>query len=32
MRETAAAARALFLVAKPFTPESFAEVLSPVLG
>jgi two-component system chemotaxis response regulator CheY len=32
MRETAAAAGALFLVAKPFTPEAFAEVLSPVLG
>ena len=32
MRETATAAGALFLVAKPFTPEAFAEVLSPVLG
>jgi two-component system chemotaxis response regulator CheY len=32
MREQAAAAGALFLVAKPFTAESFAEALSPVLG
>ncbi|MGQ0843543.1 MAG: response regulator [Sporichthyaceae bacterium] len=32
MREAAAAAGALFLVAKPFTPECFAEALTPVLG
>ncbi|MGQ0632586.1 MAG: response regulator [Sporichthyaceae bacterium] len=32
MRETAAAAGALFLVAKPFTAEVFAEALAPVLG
>ncbi len=31
MREKAAAAGALFLIAKPFTPEAFAEALSPVL-
>lgn len=32
MRDRAAAAGALFLVAKPFTPEAFREALSPVLG
>jgi len=32
MREKAAAAGALFLIAKPFTPEAFAEALKPVLG
>jgi two-component system chemotaxis response regulator CheY len=32
MRDKASAAGALFLVAKPFTPESFKEALSPVLG
>ncbi len=32
MRDRAASAGALFLVAKPFTPESFREALSPVLG
>jgi two-component system, chemotaxis family, chemotaxis protein CheY len=32
MRERAEAAGALFLIAKPFTPETFAEVLEPVLG
>jgi two-component system chemotaxis response regulator CheY len=32
MREMAAAAGAMFLIAKPFTPEAFAEVLSPVLS
>ncbi len=31
MREKAAAAGALFLIAKPFTPEMFAEALTPVL-
>lgn len=31
MREQAAAAGALFLVAKPFTPEAFREALEPVL-
>ena len=32
MRQRAEAAGALFLIAKPFTPEAFAEVLSPVLA
>jgi len=32
MRERAEAAGALFLLAKPFTPESFREALEPVLG
>ena len=32
MREKAAAAGALFLIAKPFTPEAFAAALAPVLG
>jgi two-component system chemotaxis response regulator CheY len=32
MRERAAEAGALFLIAKPFTAEVFAEVLEPVLG
>lgn len=32
MRRRAEAAGALFLIAKPFTPESFAEVLNPVLA
>ncbi len=32
MREKADAAGALFLIAKPFTAESFREVLDPVLG
>ena len=32
MREKAANAGALFLIAKPFTPEAFREVLQPVLG
>lgn len=32
MRERAAAAGALFLIAKPFTPEIFTEVLTPLLG
>jgi two-component system chemotaxis response regulator CheY len=32
MRERAAAAGALFLIAKPFTAEAFAEALEPVLG
>lgn len=32
MREKAEAAGAMFLIAKPFTPEAFAEVLEPVLG
>lgn len=32
MRELAAEAGALFLIAKPFTPEAFREVLQPVLG
>ena len=31
-RAAIGAAGALFLVAKPFTPESFKEALSPVLG
>ncbi len=32
MRETAEAAGALFLIAKPFTPDSFREVIEPVLA
>jgi two-component system chemotaxis response regulator CheY len=32
MREKAEQAGALFLIAKPFTPETFAEALEPVLG
>ncbi|MGY4643725.1 response regulator [Cellulomonas sp. URHB0016] len=32
MRSTAEAAGALFLVSKPFTPESFREVIEPVLA
>ena len=32
MRDKAAAAGALFLIAKPFTPEAFADALEPVLG
>lgn len=32
MRERAESAGALFLIAKPFTPESFREALEPVLG
>ncbi|CAM5789443.1 response regulator [Cellulomonas persica] len=32
MRATAEAAGALFLIAKPFTPESFREVIDPVLA
>jgi two-component system, chemotaxis family, chemotaxis protein CheY len=32
MRERAQNAGALFLIAKPFTPEAFREVLEPVLG
>jgi two-component system chemotaxis response regulator CheY len=32
MREKAQAAGALFLIAKPFTPETFQEALEPVLG
>jgi two-component system, chemotaxis family, chemotaxis protein CheY len=32
MRQLAEAAGAAFLVAKPFTPEAFAEALDPVLG
>ncbi len=32
MRQTAAAAGALFLVAKPFTPESLRDALGPWLG
>ncbi len=32
MREKAQSAGALFLIAKPFTPESFREALAPVLG
>jgi two-component system chemotaxis response regulator CheY len=32
MRQRAEAAGALFLVAKPFTPEAFGEVLAPVLA
>lgn len=32
MRATAAAAGASFLIAKPFTPDAFRDVLEPVLG
>ena len=32
MRQRAAQAGALFLIAKPFTPEAFQHVLEPVLG
>ncbi|MCL2455081.1 MAG: response regulator [Micrococcales bacterium] len=32
MREQAAEAGALFLIAKPFTPEGFREVIEPVLA
>lgn len=32
MRATAAAAGALFLIAKPFGPEQFGHVLTPILG
>jgi two-component system chemotaxis response regulator CheY len=32
MRQVAGDAGALFLIAKPFTPETFQEKLSPVLG
>ena len=32
MRTRAASAGALFLIAKPFTPEAFGEALAPVLG
>ncbi len=32
MREQAAAAGALFLIAKPFTADMFSEALQPVLG
>jgi two-component system chemotaxis response regulator CheY len=32
MRQKAEAAGALFLIAKPFSPETFAEALEPVLG
>ena len=32
MRETADAAGALFLVAKPFTPDSFRDAIEPVLA
>ena len=32
MRATAAAAGAMFLIAKPFTPESFEDALTGVLG
>lgn len=32
MREQAEAAGALFLIAKPFTPEGFREVIEPVLA
>ena len=32
MRDRAAKAGALFLIAKPFTADSFREVLEPVLG
>lgn len=32
MRAQAAAAGAAFLLAKPFTPETFRDVLEPVLG
>lgn len=32
MRDRAEKAGAMFLIAKPFTPEAFQEVLQPVLG
>ena len=32
MRERASAAGALFLIAKPFTPEAFSDMLTPVLA
>ena len=32
MRDQAQSAGALFLVSKPFTPDSFREALAPVLG
>jgi two-component system, chemotaxis family, chemotaxis protein CheY len=32
MRQKAEQAGALFLIAKPFSPETFAEALEPVLG
>ena len=32
MRATATAAGALFLIAKPFGPEQFEKVLTPILG
>jgi two-component system chemotaxis response regulator CheY len=32
MRQRAEQAGALFLIAKPFTPEAFQQVLEPVLG
>jgi two-component system chemotaxis response regulator CheY len=32
MRDRAAASGALFLIAKPFTAESFRDVLDPVIG
>ena len=32
MREQAEAAGALFLIAKPFTPDAFREVIEPVLA
>ena len=32
MREKAEAAGAMFLIAKPFTPEGFREVIEPVLA
>jgi two-component system chemotaxis response regulator CheY len=32
MREKAEAAGAMFLIAKPFTAETFTEALTPVLG
>ncbi len=32
MRETAEAAGALFLIAKPFTADTFREVIEPVLA
>ena len=32
MRETAARAGAMFLIAKPFTPDTFRDYLDPVLG
>ncbi|MFN8195480.1 MAG: response regulator [Nocardioidaceae bacterium] len=32
MRQRAQSAGALFLVAKPFTPEGFREALEPILG